>query len=73
MQLVSSRGFQVSIYRSATVAADNINGVWNSDDFLYRLLKGCLQLALVDYIIDLLSSTAIKLRIYRRGNPLWLP
>ncbi|MDD1617831.1 MAG: non-ribosomal peptide synthetase, partial [Methylococcaceae bacterium NSP1-2] len=44
MQLASRRGFQVSIYRPATVAGDSINGVWNNDDFLCRLLKGCLQL-----------------------------
>ncbi len=44
MQLASQRGFQVSIYRPATVAGDSVNGVWNSDDFLCRLLKGCLQL-----------------------------
>ena len=44
MQLASERGFQVSIYRPATVAGDSINGVWNNDDFSCRLLKGCIQL-----------------------------
>jgi len=41
------RGFQVSIYRPATVAGDTRNGIWNVDDFLCRLLKGCIQLGFV--------------------------
>lgn len=41
------RGFQVSIYRPATVAGDTLNGIWNVDDFLCRLLKGCIQLGSV--------------------------
>ncbi|MGZ4969988.1 MAG: amino acid adenylation domain-containing protein [Methylobacter sp.] len=41
------RGFQVSIYRPATVAGDSHSGVWNIDDFLCRLLKGCIQLGFV--------------------------
>jgi myxalamid-type nonribosomal peptide synthetase MxaA len=44
MQLAKQRGFQVSIYRPATVAGDSINGVWNHDDYSCRLLKGCIQL-----------------------------
>lgn len=38
------RGFQVSVYRPATVSGDTRNGVWNTDDFLCRMLKGCIQL-----------------------------
>lgn len=69
MQLASQRGFQVSIYRPATVAGDSVNGIWNSDDFLCRLLKGCLQLGYApdanDRIelapVDYVSKAIVKL------------
>ncbi|WP_017839279.1 non-ribosomal peptide synthetase [Methylotuvimicrobium buryatense] len=41
-----SRGFFTTIYRPATVAGDRRNGVWNTDDFLCRILKGCVQMGL---------------------------
>ncbi|MDO9107146.1 MAG: amino acid adenylation domain-containing protein [Methylovulum sp.] len=44
VKTASDRGFQVSIYRPATVAGDSLKGVWNVDDFYCRLLKGCIQL-----------------------------
>jgi|WetSurSiteA1Bulk_404760.scaffolds.fasta_scaffold00017_13 myxalamid-type nonribosomal peptide synthetase MxaA len=69
MLLASKRGFPVSIYRPATVAGDSINGVWNSDDFLCRLLKGCLQLGSVPNAnqrielapVDYISKAIVKL------------
>jgi amino acid adenylation domain-containing protein/thioester reductase-like protein len=50
------RGFQIKIYRPATVAGDSLNGVWNQDDFMCRILKGCIQMGLapdVDSHLDL--------------------
>ncbi|MFI3156482.1 MAG: amino acid adenylation domain-containing protein [Methylococcaceae bacterium] len=44
LRTARDRGFQVSIYRPATVAGDSRSGVWNTEDFLCRLLKGCIQL-----------------------------
>ncbi|AEG01889.1 non-ribosomal peptide synthetase [Methylomonas methanica] len=41
-----NRGFFTTIYRPATVAGDRRNGVWNTDDFLCRILKGCVQMGL---------------------------
>jgi amino acid adenylation domain-containing protein/thioester reductase-like protein len=38
------RGFQVSIYRPATVAGDSRSGIWNTEDFVCRLIKACIQL-----------------------------
>ncbi|MDT4291637.1 amino acid adenylation domain-containing protein [Methylomonas sp. MO1] len=46
MRSAGSRGFFVDVYRPATVAGDRRNGVWNTDDFLCRILKGCVQMGL---------------------------
>jgi myxalamid-type nonribosomal peptide synthetase MxaA len=43
MRSARDRGFQVSIYRPATVAGDSRTGAWNTEDFLCRLIKGCIQ------------------------------
>jgi amino acid adenylation domain-containing protein/thioester reductase-like protein len=46
MRSASCRGFTVAIFRPATVAGDRQSGVWNNDDFLCRILKGCVQMGL---------------------------
>ncbi|WP_231883617.1 thioester reductase domain-containing protein, partial [Methylomonas koyamae] len=46
MRSAGCRGFFVAVYRPATVAGDRRNGVWNTDDFLCRILKGCVQMGL---------------------------
>jgi len=33
-----------SIYRPAYIVGDTMHGLWNTDDFLCRLIKGCIQL-----------------------------
>ncbi|MGZ4956213.1 MAG: non-ribosomal peptide synthetase family protein, partial [Methylobacter sp.] len=38
------RGFQVTIYRPATVSGDSRSGIWNTEDFLCRLIKACIQM-----------------------------
>jgi myxalamid-type nonribosomal peptide synthetase MxaA len=44
MRSARDRGFQVSIYRPASVAGDSRTGAWNTEDFLCRLIKGCIQM-----------------------------
>ncbi|MGR9053303.1 MAG: thioester reductase domain-containing protein [Gammaproteobacteria bacterium] len=44
VRTAAGRGFQITVYRPGTVAGDSRNGVWNTDDFLCRVLKGCVQL-----------------------------
>jgi len=44
MRTARDRGFQVTIYRPATVAGDSRSGIWNTEDFLCRLIKACLQM-----------------------------
>src|SRR5439155_6567999 len=39
-----SRGIPVSIYRPATVAGHSQTGVFNTNDFVLRVLKGCIEL-----------------------------
>lgn len=46
IKLAKDRGFQVTIYRPATVAGDSRSGIWNTEDFLCRLIKGCIQMGL---------------------------
>lgn len=46
-QLVSiarERGLPVSIYRPGRISGDSKTGAFNPNDFLYRLLIGCIQL-----------------------------
>ncbi|GAB4190085.1 MAG: hypothetical protein Fur006_31860 [Coleofasciculaceae cyanobacterium] len=41
------RGLPVSIYRLGRVSGHSQTGVFNPNDFLYRLIKGCIQLGSV--------------------------
>lgn len=38
------RGMPVCIYRPGYISGDSRKGLWNTDDFVCRLIKGCLQL-----------------------------
>ncbi|WP_340123341.1 amino acid adenylation domain-containing protein [Methylobacter svalbardensis] len=44
VSIARDRGFQVTVYRPATVAGASDSGIWNTEDFLCRLIKGCIQL-----------------------------
>ncbi|WP_150048086.1 non-ribosomal peptide synthetase [Methylomonas rhizoryzae] len=44
VRLAKDRGIQVTVYRPATVAGDSRSGVWNTEDYLCRLIKGCIQI-----------------------------
>ena len=63
LRLAKSRGFQITVYRPATVAGDSQNGVWNTDDFMCRMLKGCVQMGLmpdVDTPLDMVPVDHIS-------------
>lgn len=47
MLLARSRGLPVTIFRPGYVTGDSTTGVMNVDDYLVRLLKGCIQLGKV--------------------------
>lgn len=40
----TERGLATTVYRPAYVVGDTAHGLWNTDDFLCRLIKGCIQL-----------------------------
>eukprot|EP01116_Phalansterium_solitarium_P003577 TRINITY_DN1439_c0_g1_i1.p1 TRINITY_DN1439_c0_g1~~TRINITY_DN1439_c0_g1_i1.p1 ORF type:complete len:1931 (+),score=838.25 TRINITY_DN1439_c0_g1_i1:91-5883(+) len=50
--LARQRGVPVNIYRPGFISGDSSHGVWNTDDFLCRLIKGCVQLSCAPDIED---------------------
>lgn len=42
--IAADRGLSVRIYRPGFVTGDSKSGIWNTDDFLVRMIKGCIQL-----------------------------
>jgi thioester reductase-like protein len=44
VNIVADRGLPVRIYRPGFVTGDSATGIWNTDDFLARMIKGCIQL-----------------------------
>jgi len=44
MAAAKDRGMPVAIYRPGYVTGDCESGLWNTDDFQCRLIKGCIQL-----------------------------
>jgi len=40
------RNIPVSIYRPGYITGDTVNGLWNTDDYLCRFIKGCIQLVI---------------------------
>jgi len=42
--IARDRGLPVSIYRPPLIAGDSQTGLWNTDDFTCRFLKGCIQM-----------------------------
>ncbi|HAA32753.1 MAG TPA: hypothetical protein DCE56_39860 [Cyanobacteria bacterium UBA8553] len=42
--IARNRGLPVAIYRPPLIAGDSQTGIWNTDDFTCRFIKGCIQL-----------------------------
>jgi myxalamid-type nonribosomal peptide synthetase MxaA len=40
------RGVPIRIYRPGFVTGDSVSGVWNTTDFIARMIKGCIQLGM---------------------------
>lgn len=65
------KGIPVSIYRPGYISGDSKDGFWNVDDFLCRLLKGCIQMGKFPIIpenvtldmtpVDYVSSTIVQI------------
>ena len=67
-------GIPISIMRPGYILGDSYSGVCNTDDFLWRLVKGCLQLGQVPVIhnvinalpVDFVAKTCVE--ILKRGK-----
>ena len=54
--IAADRGLPVRIYRPGFVTGDSSTGIWNTDDFIARMIKGCIQLGSIpdsDLVIDI--------------------
>jgi thioester reductase-like protein len=50
------RGLPVTIYRPPFISGHTKTGVWNTDDIICRLIKGCIQMGSmpdIDFMLDL--------------------
>ncbi|MEH2037882.1 non-ribosomal peptide synthetase family protein [Nostoc sp.] len=47
VQTAAERGIPISIYRPSRISGHSQTGVFNSNDFLYKLIIGCIQLGSV--------------------------
>ena len=73
-------GLPVRLYRPPLIAGHSCTGVWHEDDFLHRLVRGCLALGLaprldlaldlvpVDYVVGAIGAMAWQ-RISTAGTP----
>jgi thioester reductase-like protein len=85
VNIAADRGLPVRIYRPGFVAGGTTTGIWNTDDLLPRMIKGCIQLGMapdtdallelvpVDYvsraIVHLSSRPALQFRVFHVVNP----
>ncbi|MGI5531262.1 amino acid adenylation domain-containing protein [Streptomyces syringium] len=53
VRLAQARGLPVSVYRPARVVGDTTSGACQTDDFLWRVLKGCVQAKSVPAGVDM--------------------
>jgi thioester reductase-like protein len=73
VEIAAERGLPVRIYRPGFISGDSQTGIWNTDDFLPRLIKGCIQMgsapasgALVDMApVDYVSKAIVHLSLHR--------
>ena len=54
-----SRGVPATIIRPGYIVGDSKTGVSNTDDFLWRLVKGCLQLGKIPRIANVINMCPV--------------
>ncbi|KAK7984032.1 hypothetical protein PG989_011434 [Apiospora arundinis] len=54
------RGLQGSVVRPGYILGDMITGVCNTDDFLIRILKGCVQLSARPRIVNTVNAVPVN-------------
>ncbi|KAI9098595.1 hypothetical protein DFS34DRAFT_78758 [Phlyctochytrium arcticum] len=55
-----TRGVPVTIIRPGYIVGDSTTGVANTDDFLWRLVKGCLQLGKIPRIANVVNMCPVN-------------
>jgi L-aminoadipate-semialdehyde dehydrogenase len=53
------RGVPATIIRPGYIVGDSLTGVSNSDDFLWRLVKGCIQLGKIPRISNIINMCPV--------------
>lgn len=59
IQTGNSYGLLGSVYRPGNVAGHSKTGICNSDDFIWRMMKGCIQLGIAPDIETLIDITPV--------------
>jgi amino acid adenylation domain-containing protein/thioester reductase-like protein len=59
MAAARERGLPVVIYRPGVIIGDSRSGIWNTDDFTCRFIKGCIQLGYTHDLDELLQLTPV--------------
>ncbi|EQL04172.1 hypothetical protein G6O67_005859 [Ophiocordyceps sinensis] len=54
------RGLRGSVVRPGYILGDSETGVCNTDDFLIRMLKGCIQLGVRPHIVNTVNSVPVN-------------
>lgn len=54
-----SRGVPATIIRPGYIVGDSISGVTNTDDFIWRLVKGCIQLGHAPRIFNVVNMCSV--------------
>ncbi|SPO39450.1 probable LYS2 - L-aminoadipate-semialdehyde dehydrogenase, large subunit [Pseudozyma flocculosa] len=60
IMLAASRGLKASIVRPGYVLGDSKTAMSNTDDFLWRMVKGCIQLGLMPDMHNTINMTPVE-------------
>ncbi|KAK2787436.1 large subunit of alpha-aminoadipate reductase [Emmonsiellopsis sp. PD_33] len=60
VRAAGKRGLLGSVIRPGYILGDSETGVCNTDDFLIRMLKGCIQLRTRPHIVNTVNSVPVK-------------
>ena len=60
VRAAGARGLRGSVIRPGYVLGDSESGVCNTDDFLIRMLKGCIQLSARPHIVNTVNAVPVN-------------
>ncbi|MFB2981899.1 amino acid adenylation domain-containing protein [Microseira sp. BLCC-F43] len=59
VRIANSRGIPISIHRLGRITGHSQTGVANTNDFLYRMIKGCIQLGSIPQRFDMVDMNPV--------------